>query len=82
MVFVTFGWLVVCAFVAVFSLYLMDILPITIVAGIAAVFYLTRLHRALREAGNRYFALWFSLGIILTLAALSPTARVVFWKIH
>jgi hypothetical protein len=79
-VFVTFGWLVVWAFVAVFSFYLMNILPVTIGAGIAAVFHLARLHRALREAGNRPFALWFSLGIILTLAALSPTAQIVFWK--
>ncbi len=81
-VFVTFGWLVVWAFVALFSFYLMNILAVTIGAGIAAVFFLARLHRALREAGTRHFALWFSLGIILTLAAVSPIARVVLCEIQ
>ncbi len=81
-VFATFGWLVVCALVAVFSFFLMNALPITIGAGIVAVFYLARLFRALCEAGTPHFALWFSLGLILTLVALSPVAVVGFWKIQ
>ena len=81
-VFATFGWLIVCAFVAVFSFFLMNTLPVMIGAGIAAVFFLARLFFALCEAGTRHFALWFYLGIILTLAALSPVAVIGFWKIQ
>ncbi len=81
-VFATFGWLIVCVFVAVFSFFLMDTLPVTIGAGVVAVFFLVRLFRTLCEAGTRHFALWFSLGIILILAALSPVAIIGSWKIQ
>ena len=77
-----FGCLIVCAVFGVLSYLFMRALPVTIGAGLVAVFSLVRLFRGLCEAGTRRFALWFSLGIILTLAALSPVAMLGFRMIQ
>jgi hypothetical protein len=56
--------------------------PYMIGAGVVAVLSLARLFRALRGAGTRNFASLFSLGIILTLASLSPVAVIGFRLIY
>jgi hypothetical protein len=77
-----FGCLIACVVFGVLSYFFMRALPVTIGAGAVAVFSLVRLFRGLCEAGTRHFALWFSLGIILTLAALSPVAMLGFRMIQ
>ena len=77
-----FGCLIVCVVFGVLSYFFTRALPVTIGAGVVAVFYLVRLFRGLCEAGTRHFALWFSLEIILTLAALSPAAVIGFRMIQ